>query len=107
METNEKTKENGILSIILVIVLILTVVMLAGFAYARYATQKSGQAQAQIAKWSFKVYDGLTHTENINNLSITRTDNNTEVDSNTIAPGTSGVFQMDVDARRNRNKFNL
>ena len=103
METNEKIKKKRIIKIIIPVILTATLIALVGFAYARYVISKSGQTQAQIAKWNFKVSDGITHTQNIDNLSITRTDSNTEVQSGTIAPGTYGKFQIDVDATRNRN----
>lgn len=43
-----------------------------------------------------------TKTLEIDNLAVTRNDNNTKVDSNTIAPGTSGEFMIEIDATRNR-----
>ena len=86
MDTNEKIKKNGILKIVLVIILIIALVVLAGFAYARYVTSKTGQTEAQIARWSFKVVDGNSSTIDVLDFPITRTDNNQEVDRNTIAP---------------------
>ncbi len=99
METNEKIKKSGILKIVLVIILIITAVILAGIAYARYVTSLNGNASMDIAKWSFnsRILDS-TQTQEIDNFSVTRTDNNTEVNSNTIAPGTSGEFIIEIDA---------
>ena len=99
MKTNEKVKKNGMLKVIISLILIVTIVILAGIAYARYVTSIGGQTEAQIAKWSFKVVDGDANTINVLDFPITRTDSNTEVDINTIAPGTYGMFEIDVDAR--------
>ena len=99
METNEKVKKNGMLKVIILIILVATLIALIGFAYARYVTSIGGQTQAQVAKWSFKVVDGDASTINVLDFPITRTDNNREVDINTIAPGTYGMFEIDVDAR--------
>ena len=99
MSTNEKMKKSRILKIVLVIILIITLVVLAGFAYARYVTSQSGGTEAQIAKWSFKVVDGDSSTIDVLDFPITRTDNNQAVDRSTIAPGTYGKFEIDVDAR--------
>lgn len=99
MSTNEKMKKNGMLKIFLMIILIITVVILAGFAYARYVTSLNGNASMDIAKWSFnsRILNS-TQTQEIADFSVTRTDNNTEVASNTIAPGTSGEFIVEIDA---------
>ena len=99
METNEKMKKNGMLKIVLVIILIITVVILAGFAYARYVTSLNGNATMDIAKWSFnyKILNS-TQTAEVDNFAVTRNDNNADVDSSTIAPGTSGEFIIEIDA---------
>ena len=99
METNEKVKKYGMLKVIISVILIIAVVILAGIAYARYVTSIRGQTEAQVAKWSFKVVDGDSSTIDVLDFPITRTDSNTEVDSSTIAPGTYGMFEIDVDAR--------
>lgn len=99
METNEKVKKNGVLRAIIILLSIVLIVALAAFAYAKYVTMQNGSAQAQIAKWSFdyKILNSA-QTAEISNLASTRTDNNGEVNSNTIAPGTSGQFILEIDA---------
>ena len=100
MDTNENIKKNNkVLKAIIILVLIVTSIALVGYAYARYITSQSGDAEAQVAKWSFKVVDGDASTIDVLDFPITRTDNNQEVDRNTIAPGTYGKFEIDIDAR--------
>ena len=84
MKINEKLKKH--IKIITVLIIILIVITLIGLAYARYVTSQSGQTEAQVAKWSFKVVDGNPNTIDVLDFPITRTDNNQEVDRNTIAP---------------------
>lgn len=47
-----------------------------------------------------RVLDG-TKTIEIDNFAVTRNDNDLRVAQNTIAPGTSGVFVIEIDATRN------
>ena len=47
-----------------------------------------------------RVVDNTKKIE-INNLAITRTDNNKKVQASKIAPGTSGEFMIEIDATRN------
>ena len=100
MDTKEIIKkENKAIKFIIVSVLIITVISLIGVAFARYITSINGNASMDIAKWSFnyKILDS-TQTEEVDNFAVTRTDNNADVDSSTIAPGTSGEFIIEIDA---------
>ncbi len=99
METNKKIKKNEILKIVLVISLVIAVAILAGFAYARYVTSLNGQAQAQIARFSFKV-NTATNNENFR-ISLAQTKNvqkSESGNSNYIEPGDCGVFDLVMDA---------
>lgn len=106
--TTKKNNTELNIIILLLIAIILVVSILGITAYAKYKSKIQGDAIAQVAKWSFdyKIVDA-TQTEEIENFAITRTDENTQVDESTIAPGTSGEFVIEVDASRNRNVFNL
>ena len=99
METNEKVKKNGMLKVIIPLILIVTIVILAGFAYARYVTRISGQSTADIAQWSFKVNDKTNESFTID-LADTRIKANDEVQMQDgyIGPGTSGAFDIRLDA---------
>ena len=100
MDTNEINKNgNKAIKFIIISILIIVVISLVGFAFARYITRIDGNAQAPVAKWSFdsKILNS-TQTEEVSDFSITRTDNNGDVNSETIAPGTSGEFIIEIDA---------
>lgn len=92
-------KKIGILKKVIILILTLSIVMLVGFAYAKYITRFNGTTTAYIAKWSFdyRILNN-TQTKEISDFSITRTDNNSDVDSSKIAPGTSGQFIVEIDA---------
>ena len=74
-------KEKSIGRNILIVVLILVTIasVCAGlYAWAKYQTTINGTATGETAKWSFKVSDGNTSTQEIE-FPMTRTDNNTSV----------------------------
>ena len=98
MEDSGK-KKIIILKFFILFCLLVITVSLIGFAWARYVSSRSGDTEAQVAKWSFKVVDGDASTIDVLDFPITRTDNNQAVDKNTIAPGTYGKFEIDIDAR--------
>ena len=108
MKKVENTGKNGILKKFIILFIAISMVILIGIAYARYITRLNGSTSMEIAKWSFnhRILDS-TQTEEINNFAVTRTDNNDDVDPNTIAPGTSGEFIIEIDATRNRNFTDL
>ena len=100
MDINEKMKKNGkYKSIIVLIITILALMSLIGFAFARYITRLNGGATADIAKWSFKV-NGKTDENFVINLANTRTGitQEAEVQEGYIGPGTAGAFQLELDA---------
>ena len=83
---------------VLIVLVILAVILLAfigGQAYAKYVSQVRGNGVAEVATWSFKVNGQNEQVEEINLASTC--DNETLVD-NKIAPGTSGSFNIIVDA---------
>lgn len=80
-----KSKKIGIKGIILLLILI-AIATISMYAWAKYKSSLQGNVNSQIAKWSFKVKLGETNTIDVLNFPETRTDGNTLVDSNTIAP---------------------
>ena len=98
METNEKIKKNGMLKVIILVILIIAVVILAGFAYARYMTTKSGQAEVEIAKWNFNVTAGSSQTLSIDLADTRLANDTTEVDRTKVAPGTKGALALNINA---------
>ena len=93
------TKENKTIKFIIISILIITVISLTGFAFARYITRLNGGATADIAKWSFKV-NGKTDENFVIDLANTRTGltQEAEVQEGYIGPGTAGAFQLELDA---------
>ena len=83
---------------VLIVLAILAVVLLAfigGQVYAKYVSEVRGEGIAEVATWSFKVNGQQEQVEAINLASTC--DNETLV-GNKIAPGTSGSFNIIVDA---------
>lgn len=81
-----KSKKIGIKGIIILLLVLIVIATISMYAWAKYQSSLQGNVDSQIAKWSFKVNGNDTSTIDILDFPITRTDNNTLVDSNTIAP---------------------
>ena len=81
--------------IVLAILAVILLAFLGGQAYAKYVSQVKGQGIAEVATWDFKVNGQSEQVEEIRLASTY--DNQTLVD-NKIAPGTSGSFNIIVDA---------
>ncbi len=83
---------------VLIVLAILAVILLAfigGQAYAKYVSEVRGEGIAEVATWSFKVNGQEEQVESIN---LASTCNNETLVDNKIAPGTSGSFNIIVDA---------
>ena len=83
---------------VLIILTILAAILLAfvgGQAYAKYVSQVKGEGIAEVATWKFKVNGQSEQVEEIN---LASTYNNETLVNNKIAPGTSGSFNIVVDA---------
>lgn len=91
---------NTIKTILILILIIDAVAVLASigiFAWARYITTEQGTASAQVAKWSFTVTGSGTTQSGDVEFALTRTDNETDVQSGTIAPGTYGSLPITIN----------
>ena len=87
-----KKKKVIIVSSILIIMLI---AFIGGQAYAKYISQVRGNGIAEIATWSFKVNG---QKEQVQEIKLVSTYNSETLVNNKIAPGTSGSFNIIVDA---------
>lgn len=97
MKIKENRKSKDILFVVIILLLVAVLVSLIGFAYARYRTLQSGQAQAQLARWNFNVTVDSSQNLDID-LADTRLANDTDkVQSGYVAPGTKGAFEIAVD----------
>lgn len=98
MSTKQKNLGSNI--VIVILILIITISSCIGiYAWARYNSSVSGIATGQIAKWSFKLVDGVTETKDIIDFAITRTDGYGKVTDGKLAPGTFGELEIEIDAR--------
>ena len=87
-----KKKKVIIVSSILIIMLL---AFIGGQAYAKYISQVRGNGIAEIATWSFKVNG---QKEQVQEIKLVSTYNSETLVNNKIAPGTSGSFNIIVDA---------
>lgn len=87
-----KKKKVIIVSSILIIMLL---AFIGGQAYAKYISQVRGNGIAEIATWSFKVNG---QKEQVQEIKLVSTHNSETLVNNKIAPGTSGSFNIIVDA---------
>lgn len=83
---------------VLLIFLILLAIILSfigGKTFSKYASEIQGKGTAEIANWVFKVNGKEDLVQSVNLLS---TYNNETLINNKVAPGTSGSFNIVVDA---------
>ena len=81
--------------LIVAILLVILVSFFCGRAFAKYKAEVKGSGTAEIANWVFKVNGKEDQIQKIDLLSTY--DNETLID-NKIAPGTSGKFDITLDA---------
>ena len=94
-------KYNKRLSIVIFIILTIAIVLIVGYAYAKYVTSKSGEAQAEIAEWNVAINIADNTDENVEvDLADTRNKEKEEADvqDGYVAPGTAGMFNIEVNA---------
>ena len=98
----ETRNKMGIMYNIIIVLLILIIAVsscIGIFAWAKYTSAINGTATAQVAKWSFKLVDGVTETTDVIDFAVTRTDGYEHVVEGLLAPGTFGEFEIGIDAR--------
>lgn len=81
--------------IVVAIISIIAISFLGGSTFSKYATQVTGVGNAEIAKWFFKV-NGTE--EKIANIDLGKTQDEQTLLNGKIAPGTSGKFDIIIDA---------
>ena len=93
MNNKKKNKKIIILAILLLLVTIISFV--SGGSFSKYITQVEGSGVIRAAKWAFTVNG---ETASLNTINLFQTcDANTLIDGK-IAPGTSGSFDIEIDA---------
>ena len=76
-------------------ILAITLSFMIGKTFAKYVSEVKGAGTAEIANWVFKVNGKEDVVQNVNLLS---TYHNETLINNKVAPGTSGSFNIVVDA---------
>ena len=84
-------------TVLLVICILLAIILsfIGGKTFSKYVSEVKGTGTAEIANWVFKVNGKEDVVQNVNLLS---TYNNETLINNKVAPGTSGSFNIVVDA---------
>ena len=98
-QIKSKSSVGSTLLIIFLIVVIMVTSSIGLYAWAKYTSSISGNATAQVAKWSFKLVDGVTETSDVIEFAFTRTDGYEHVAEGRLAPGTFGKFEIGIDAK--------
>ena len=80
--------------IIAIILLALGLLFIGGNTFSKQVTEVKGKGVANVANWSFKVNNNEAQIQTINLAS----NNNKNLTDNKIAPGTSGNFQIKINA---------
>jgi len=89
-----KKSKKKIILLILLILLIIIMFLLTGGSYSKYLTQIEGKGVIEVAKWAFLVNG---QTASITNINLAKTYIPKTLEENTIAPGTSGSFDIKID----------
>lgn len=79
-----------------ILVILLLIVFLAGYTFAKYYSSYNGTGEAQIAKWNFKV-NGWSTSET-EQISLINTADDVSLEDGKIAPGASGKIELELDA---------
>ena len=88
-------KKNKKVLIIALVLLAITLSFIGGRTFSKYIAEVNGSGTADIANWVFKVNGQEDSVQNVNLLS---TFNNETLVNNRVAPGTSGSFNIVIDA---------
>ena len=95
MENNKKKTDISFIIITMFLLIVLIGSSIFGIiTFARYRTRASGDTEARIAKWSFKVNG---EEEFFSTINLTDTIDFAEVEKGKIAPGTNGSFNLIID----------
>ena len=81
--------------LLIIAIMVILVSFIGGQAYAKYMSRVTGNGVAEIACWNFKVNE---NEEKMQTISLDSTINNITLANGKVAPGTSGEFQIKIDA---------
>lgn len=95
MEKSKRKMSKKTILIAILILLIGIIAILGGGSFSKYVAQVEGSGVMQVAKWAFSV-NGQTKT--ITNIDLMKTYDAKTLTNKRIAPGTSGSFNIEIDA---------
>ena len=74
-QIKSKSSVGNTLLVIFLIAVIMVSSSIGLYAWAKYTSSINGTATAQVAKWSFKLVDGVTETSDVIEFAFTRKNN--------------------------------
>lgn len=89
-------KKSTITTVIALLIILTVCLYFISGTYARYADSRSGNAQVSVAKWEVSITDGESPLNNQFKLPFT-VQENANVVSGKIAPGTTATATIDLD----------
>ena len=113
MAKDKAKKKLDVKFAVIVIFLLLTIATLVVaelYVWAKYVTSRSGAATAQVAEFNFQLKNingdsTVTSQSGIVQFPITRTDGNSKVAANVLAPDTYGRFDMIIDTTGTQTSY--
>ncbi len=91
----ENKKKKWYLVLIVLLLIILALGVMAGNGFSKYLMEVKGKGIVEVANWSFLVNG---QSSSIQNIQLAQTYTPETLVENTIAPGTSGAFDIVIDA---------
>lgn len=94
-----KKKSDGLFLIVFIVVVLISLLYLFQSSYAKYRRNVESQFQGRVASWNITVNNEDISNETTLTNAITPTfDANPYVKTNTIAPGSTGYFDIQINA---------
>lgn len=78
-------------------VLTLVTASLVGGTFAKYTSEKTGVAEATVAKWSIKLTDTINELSDSNKITLKNENAKIDLANGVIAPGAYGTMKLAVD----------
>jgi len=95
MNKNLKERLKKVAAYSTVLISVATLGIIGGNTYSKYFAKIDGEGTATVARWSFKANN---ETKTIANIQLSNAYDENKILQNTIAPGTSGSFDIVLDA---------
>ena len=94
-----KTKRDGLFIVAFILVVGISLLYLFQTSYAKYRRTNDATVQARIASWDVKINnESIINQTTLSNTIIPTIDTNQHVKSGMIAPGSTGSYEIRIDA---------